>query len=145
MGLEAQNDEEAISLFLKEIEKHPKNGYAYFELAKRKTTDFFVSFYDKAEGGEENLYFKEKELTEKELAEKERQYAELVDYYNKAVQYIPVKDLEYKTNAYLERIFFYEEMRDTANQIADWSALVRLKPEEVLPYEKCLILEKVDS
>lgn len=136
MGLEAQNDEEAISLFLKEIEKHPKNGYAYFELAKRKTTDFFVSFYDKAEGGEENLYFKEKELTEKELAEKERQYAELVDYYNKAVQYIPVKDLEYKTNAYLERIIFYEEMRDTANQIADWSALVRLKPEEVLPYEK---------
>lgn len=136
MGLEAQNDEEAISLFLKEIEKHPKNGYAYFELAKRKTTDFFVSFYDKAEGGEENLYFKEKELTEKELAEKERQYAELVDYYNKAVQCIPVKDLEYKTNAYLERIFFYEEMRDTANQIADWSALVRLKPEEVLPYEK---------
>ena len=60
MGLEAQNDEEAISLFLKDIEKHPKNGYAYFELAKRKTTDFFASFYDKAEGGEENLYFKEK-------------------------------------------------------------------------------------
>lgn len=69
------------------------------------------------------------------IRERMEEYGRALTAADMAIKYLPKKDVDYVAFAYSIRANVYLHLEDTVKALADFTAAVRLKPEETKPYE----------
>ena len=70
------------------------------------------------------------------IRERQEEYGRALTAADLAIKYIPKKDADYVAYAYSIRANVYLNLEDTVKALGDYTAAVRLKPEETKPYEE---------